>query len=135
MKRKRAYVPHPHMPYPRGMELLGWSLVILAVLLVTGLLGPILGVVLAIAALPALAVLGVMLFPLLLVLLVLGLVLWVVGSAIGVAAGLLGFLLQWGLPLLLLLLGIWLLTRRGRPPGVRALLPGGGARPEGNLPR
>lgn len=109
------------------MELLGWSLVILAVLLVTGLLGPILGVVLAIAALPALAVLGLMLFPLLLVL---GLVLWVVGSAIGVAAGLLGFLLQWGLPLLLFLLGMWLLTRRRRPP-----LPGGGARPEGNLPR
>ncbi|GIW35783.1 MULTISPECIES: hypothetical protein [Meiothermus] len=97
------------------MELLGWSLVILAVLLLTGWLGPLLGVVLAIAALPVLAVLGVVLFPLLLVLLVLGLVLWVVGSALGVAAGLLGFLLQWGLPLLLLGAGIWLLTRKRHP--------------------
>jgi len=97
------------------MELLGWSLVILAILLVTGLLGPILGIVLAIAALPLLAVLGVVTFPLLLVLLVLGLVVGVVGSALGVAVGLLGFLLQWGLPLVLLVAGIWLLTRMRRP--------------------
>ncbi|GIW26374.1 hypothetical protein [Meiothermus sp.] len=97
------------------MDILGWSLVVLAVLLLTGWLGPILGVVLAIAALPALAVLGVVLFPLLLVLLALGLVLWVVGSALGVAMGVLGFLFQWGLPLLLLVAGIWLLTRMRRP--------------------
>ncbi len=115
MKCKGAYHPHPRLRYPQSMELLGWSLVVLAVLVVTGLLGPILGVALAIAALPALAVLGVLLFPLLLVLLVLGPVLWVVGSAVGVAAGLLGFLLQWGLPLMLLLAGIWLLTRTRRP--------------------
>lgn len=97
------------------MELLGWMLVILALLLLTGWLGPLLGVVLAIAALPVLAVLGVVLLPLLLVLLTLGLVLWVVGSALGVAAGLLGFLFQWGLPLLLLVAGFWLLTRKRRP--------------------
>jgi hypothetical protein len=103
------------MRYPQGMELLGWSLIILAVLLLTGWLGPILGVVLAVAALPALVVLGVVMFPLLLVLLALGLVLGLVGSALGVAAGVLGFLLQWGLPLLLLAAGIWLLTRMRRP--------------------
>lgn len=113
--RDLPYDPHLQTRYPQSMELLGWSLVILAILLVTGLLGPILGVVLAIAALPLLVVLGVVTFPLLLVLLVLGLVVGVVGSALGVAAGLLGFLLQWGLPLVLLVAGIWLLTRMGRP--------------------
>ncbi len=96
------------------MELLGWSLVILAILLISGLLGPILGVVLAIAALPFLAVAGVVLFPLLLVLMVLGLVFGLIGTVVGSVFAVLGFVLHWGLPLLILAAGLWVLTRPRR---------------------
>lgn len=83
------------------MELLGWSLVILAILLLTGLIGPVLGVVLTVAALPFLLVLGVVLLPVMVVL-----------AVVAALLGVLGLLVQWGLPLLLLGLGIWLLVRK-----------------------
>lgn len=86
------------------MTLLGWFLVTLAILMVTGLLGPVLGVVLSLAALPFLAIAGVVLFPLVLVVMVVGMVF-----------GAIGFVLHWGLPLLVLGAGVWVLTRDRRP--------------------
>jgi hypothetical protein len=83
------------------VEILGWSLVVLAVLIVTGLIGPLVGAVLTVAALPFLLVLGVVLLPLFLLLLV-----------VSALLGVLGFMVQFGLPLLLLGLGIWLIVRK-----------------------
>lgn len=97
------------------MTLLGWTLVILAILMITGLLGPILGVVLGIAALPFLAVAGVVMFPVLLVLMVAGALLGLVGTVLGGVFAVLGFVLHWGLPLLVLAAGVWVLNHRPRP--------------------
>lgn len=98
------YYPHPQIRYPQGMQLLGWLLVVLGVVLALGLLGPILGVVLA-----------VLLTPLALVGALLGVVFGALGAVIGGIFAVLGVLLKYAVPVALVGLGIWLLTRSNQP--------------------
>lgn len=74
----------------------------------TGLLGPILGVIFAILAL----VFGAMALPVVIVVGGLGLVLGLIGALVSGVFSLLGFLLHWAVPLAVIVLGVWLLTRR-----------------------
>lgn len=93
------------------MQTLGWILLIGGILLATGLLGPLLGIIFAILALPLAFVLGVIALPVAIVVGVLGLVLGLIGALVGGVFSLLGFLLHWALPIAVIVLGIWLLTR------------------------
>lgn len=93
------------------MQTLGWILLIGGILLATGLFGPILGIIFAILALPLALVLGVIALPVAIVVGVLGLVLGLIGALVGGVFSLLGFLLHWALPIAVIVLGIWLLTR------------------------
>lgn len=93
------------------MQTLGWVLLIGGILLATGLLGPILGVIFAILALPLALVFGAIALPVVIVVGVLGLVLGLIGALVGGVFSVLGFLLHWAVPIAVIVLGIWLLTR------------------------
>jgi hypothetical protein len=93
------------------MQTLGWVLLIGGILLATGLLGPILGVIFAILALPLALVFGAIALPVVIVVGVLGLVLGLIGTVVGGVFSVLGFLLHWAVPIAVIVLGIWLLTR------------------------
>jgi hypothetical protein len=92
------------------MRLLAWLLLFLGLLLSLMSLGPVLVLLLALLSLPLFFLFVLLSSPLLALLSLVVLL----GALLGIAAYLIGLALQWALPLVLVLLGIWILARESR---------------------